>query len=206
MGSAERREREKQELRGKILDAARELFVGDGYDAVTMRRIAQRIEYSPTAIYLHFRDKEDLLREIVAQDFAALAAHFQKVAAIQDPVERLGACGRAYVDFGVANPQSFMMMFVLPRPQVEPKESAHFGDPQHDAYAFLRFCVDACMRDGRFRPDLDDPELIAQVLWAAMHGIAALHIGHANDRGLPMKKPEVATDLMLDTLMRGMRV
>ena len=74
MGTAERREREKQELRTRILDAARELFAEEGYDAVTMRKIAERIEYSPTAIYLHFRDKHALMRELCDEDFGALAA------------------------------------------------------------------------------------------------------------------------------------
>jgi len=204
MGSAERRERERTELRGKILDAARELFVADGYEAVTMRRIAQKIEYSPTAIYLHFKDKPELVAELVAKDFAALAMHFAKLSTIEDPVERLVRCGRAYVDFGLANPNHYMMMFVLPRPMIEPKEQDHFGDPQRDAYAFLRTTVEDCMRANRLRPELTDPELVAQTLWAAMHGIAALYIGMKNDRKLPMRKPEDVTDLMLDSLMRGM--
>jgi len=62
MGIIERRERERKAVRKKILDAARELFVAEGYDAVTMRRIAETIEYSPTAIYFHFKDKETLIR------------------------------------------------------------------------------------------------------------------------------------------------
>ncbi len=64
MGTKERRERERRELRKKILDAARELFVEQGYDAVTMRKIAQAIEYSPTAIYLHFKDKMAVMRAL----------------------------------------------------------------------------------------------------------------------------------------------
>ncbi len=73
MGTKERREREREELRTRILDAARELFAEEGYEAVTMRRIADRIEYSPTAIYFHFRDKEALMRELCDHDFRALA-------------------------------------------------------------------------------------------------------------------------------------
>ncbi len=69
LGTVERRERERQELRTRILDAARELFAEEGYDAVTMRKIADRIEYSPTAIYFHFRDKHALMRELVDARF-----------------------------------------------------------------------------------------------------------------------------------------
>src|SRR5262249_21218093 len=116
VGSAERREREKQELRTKILDTARELFVTDGYEAVTMRKIAERIEYSPTAIYLHFADKESLLLEVISAGFAALAAQFAKLVKVQDPIERLMKCGRAYVEFGLAHPNHYQLMFSIPAP------------------------------------------------------------------------------------------
>src|SRR5215468_8785389 len=89
LGTTERRERERQELRTRILDAARELFAEHGYDAVTMRGIAERIEYSPTAIYFHFKDKDALLRELCELDFAALAHEFRKIAKEKDPIERL---------------------------------------------------------------------------------------------------------------------
>ena len=93
MGTAERRERERQELRVRILDAARELFAEQGYDAVTMREIADRIEYSPTAIYFHFKDKEALLRELCDTDFATLARRVPE----DRPASRIrsSACGRS---------------------------------------------------------------------------------------------------------------
>ena len=76
MGTKERREREKVALKELIIDAARELFTEHGYDAVTVRMIADRIEYSTTALYVHFKDKEALLREICRTDFDQLAAVF----------------------------------------------------------------------------------------------------------------------------------
>ena len=78
MGLKERRVREKEVVRGKILDAARELFVAEGYEAVTMRKIAQAIEYSPTAIYLHFRDKEAVINAICDTDFLKLATRWSR--------------------------------------------------------------------------------------------------------------------------------
>src|SRR5829696_7163436 len=118
MGSLERREREKQELRGRILEAARELFLAHGYDAVTMRKIAERIEYSPTAIYQHFADKDALVAELCRHDFRNFAAHFARAAATEDPIERLRASGRAYFDFAVEYPQHYRLMFMAARPQV----------------------------------------------------------------------------------------
>src|SRR2546430_17158958 len=109
MGVKERREREREEVRGKILDAARELFVSDGYDAVTMRKIADRIEYSPTAIYLHFTDKEALLRELCATDYGSLAKQFQRLAKVEDPLERLPRIGPAHVAFASQGPDPYRL-------------------------------------------------------------------------------------------------
>ena len=137
MGSSERRERERLKVRGKILDAARKLFIQQGYDAVTMRKIAKRIEYSPTAIYIHFKDKETLLRELCAEDFQMLATVFQQVATIEDPVERLRQTGRAYVDFAVRYPNHYRLMFMTPRPPDFKEDESGKGDVQRDAYAFV---------------------------------------------------------------------
>lgn len=205
MGSRERRDREKSELRGKILDAARELFVEQGYDAVTMRKVAERIEYSPTAIYLHFADKEALLREIVGADFATLAAQFQKLARIDDPIERLIRVGRAYVEFGLAHPNHYRLMFgARPCPPMEPPPEAKPGDPSQDAYAFLRAVVIDAMEKKRLRPELRDPDLVAQVLWSGVHGIVSLQIDHAHAAHLSMRKARDITALTLEVLMRGL--
>src|SRR5258706_8452785 len=140
LGTTERRERQREELRGQILDAARELFAELGYDAVTMRKIAERIEYSPTAIYFHFKDKEALLRELCDTDFAALAHEFQKIARIADPMDRLRAIGRAYVAFAVGYPNHYRLMFMTPKPGGMRAEDSRLrrGNPEEDAYAFLR--------------------------------------------------------------------
>src|SRR5262245_13887112 len=122
MGVTERRERERQETRTKILDAARELFAELGYEAVTMRKVAERVEYSPTAIYFHFKDKESLMRELCEIDFGSLAHQFQKIAREKDPIERLRKIGHAYVAFGVDFPNHYRLMFMTPRPPVAHSE------------------------------------------------------------------------------------
>jgi AcrR family transcriptional regulator len=116
MGSVERRTRERTETRQRILDAAREMFVELGYDATTMRAIADRIEYTPTAIYHHFRNKEALLAELCAIDFRALGAAFQKIGAIEDPIERLRRTGQTYVEFGLRHPMQYQLMFMTRKP------------------------------------------------------------------------------------------
>ena len=94
MGITERREREREEVRRKILDAARELFATEGYAAVTMRKIAEAIEYSPTAIYGHFEDKDDLVHALCHEDFARLLAVFDGQTATADP-SSASACSGA---------------------------------------------------------------------------------------------------------------
>src|SRR5208282_2988908 len=101
MGVKERREREKSETRDKILDAARELFITEGYEGVSMRRVADKIEYSPTAIYVHFADKNELFHELCRQDFARLQQAVVPSDMPKDPLERLRQIGRNYIQFGV---------------------------------------------------------------------------------------------------------
>jgi AcrR family transcriptional regulator len=171
MGSPERRARAKVALRQRILDAARELFVNEGYDAVSMRRIAARIEYSPTAIYLHFPDKESILTALCDETFeklsARLTAHFTRTT---DPRARLRDGLRLYVEFGLAHPHHCTVSFLLKPRDVrvsEPRAS-------HRAFAFLQAAVAGAMAAGVIRPG--EVETTSQSLWAACHGIVALLI------------------------------
>jgi AcrR family transcriptional regulator len=207
MGSVERRERERQELRTRILDAARELFVEHGYEAVTMRKIADRIEYSPTAIYFHFRDKEALMRELCEEDFASLAGRFQKIARESDPVERLRKIGHAYVAFGLEYPNQYRLMFMTPRPPIahtEEYEAATRGNPERDAYAFLEATVAECIAKGRFRYGLTDAGLLSQAVWAATHGAISLPIAKSNDDWVDWRPTKKNAELIIDALIRGL--
>jgi AcrR family transcriptional regulator len=172
----ERREREKQELRSKILDAARALFVKHGYESVTMRKIAERIEYSPTAIYLHFKDKETLIAELCRHDFRAFGTRFLHLAKIADPIERMKKAGWAYLEFAVEHPQQYQLMFMTPQlPGTKPR-AGESEDPAQNAYVFLRATVAQAMAEGRLRPELTDVDLVAQTIWAATHGVVSLEI------------------------------
>jgi AcrR family transcriptional regulator len=93
MGVQERREREKQGIREEILEAARKLFVTEGYENVSIRKIAERIEYSPGTIYLYFQDKADILAQVNEETFSRLE---RKLAAINHDTEKrvMGAPAR----------------------------------------------------------------------------------------------------------------
>jgi AcrR family transcriptional regulator len=206
MGVQERRERERIETREKILDAARELFIAEGYDGVSMRKVAEKIEYSPTAIYVHFNDKEQLFLELCHSDFRRLAESFAVFAQTPDPVERLRRIGHAYIDFGLKNPNHYRLMFMTAHPQVpeEAKEEMGKGNPEEDAYAFLRKTVEEALAAGLFREELKDANLLAQTLWAGAHGVVSLQVAKGLDDWVPWRSMKKRADLMLDGLLEGL--
>ena len=206
MGVKERREREKSETRDKILDAARELFVTDGYEGVSMRRVAEKIEYSPTAIYVYFADKQELFHELCQQDYARLAEVFQSSAMSSDPIERLKQIGRTYVEFGMNYPNHYRFMFMTPHPPMEPNEEEckTMGNPELDAYAFLKWAVQQAISAECLRAELVDAELVSQTLWAAVHGVVSLNIAKSKDPWVDWRPVQDRAETMLDVTMRGL--
>jgi AcrR family transcriptional regulator len=206
LGTKERREREREEIRTLILDTAREMFAAEGYDAVTMRRIAERIEYSPTAIYFHFKDKQALIRELCEHDFLQLAQKFATIARIADPIERLRRAGQLYLQFGLDNPNHYRVMFMTPHPNIE-DHTLEQGNPEQDAYAFLKSIVAEAIEQKLFRKELTDVDLVSQTIWAGVHGVVALHIAKCNDGWVDWrpiaKRAESMIDLLLEGLTRG---
>jgi AcrR family transcriptional regulator len=206
MGVKERREREKSETRDKILDAARELFVSEGYEGVSMRKVAEKIEYSPTAIYVHFADKEELFRELCHQDYARLAEVFQSSVISNDPIERLKQIGAIYIDFGTRYPHHYKFMFMTPFPTHEPddKDREVMGNPEMDAYAFLKWAVQQAIDAWRFREGLTDAAIISQTLWASVHGVISLQIAKGADCWVDWRPIQERAEMMLDITMRGL--
>src|SRR5882762_2524527 len=120
MGVQERRARQKESIREEILDAARTLFVKEGYEHVSIRKIAEKVEYAPGTIYLYFRDKAEILDRICEETFARLAIRLEAISRDQaDPLDCLRRGLRTYVQFGVDNPNHYVVTFVqakqLPR-------------------------------------------------------------------------------------------
>jgi len=201
VGVRERRERQRESLRQEILDAAREMFLAEGYERVSMRRIAEKIEYSPTTIYLHFRDKADLFHHLCEETFAKLLDVHSRLAKTEgDPVELLRKGLRAYVDFGLAYPNHYTLSLIVPQPP-----GAHAGEmaeasPTGDAsFDFLRRAVANCTGSGAFRPC--DVETVSQSLWSAVHGVTSLLISHPE---FPWVDREALIDTTIDTMIRGL--
>lgn len=206
MGVKERREREKSETRDKILDAARELFATEGYEGVSMRKVAEKIEYSPTAIYVHFADKNELFRELCHQDYARLAEVFQGAVISIDPVQRLIQIGRVYAEFGIRYPNHYKFMFMTSHPGMEPDEDDReiMGNPEQDAYAFLKGAVQLAIEAGCFREEYTDAEIISQTLWAGIHGVISLQIAKCEDAWVEWRPVQDRVEMMLNVTMHGL--
>jgi AcrR family transcriptional regulator len=170
MGIAERKEREKEDVRRKILEAAHDLFETRGYQNVTMRAVAEAIEYSPTTIYHYFESKDALVEALCFADFERLSAAMNDQPLPANPIDRIRALGRAYAAFGIANPNHYRFMFMSPG---DWKRYAS-DTPPAQSYALLRGAVVDAMDQGLLaRADVD---LFAQVLWSGIHGVVSLLI------------------------------
>ncbi|HEY0591931.1 MAG TPA: TetR/AcrR family transcriptional regulator [Thermoanaerobaculia bacterium] len=202
---ATKRQQRKEHLREQIVDAARELFAAEGYEAVTMRRVAEAVDYAVGTIYLHFPDKESLIQEVCERDFGLLAARTAKIARDPDPVERLRRAGLAYFEFALANPNHYRVMFMADRPAIPPESVSHDRhDPQQDAYAFLRMTVAECIETRRFRPAMADVELAAQLVWAAVHGLASLRITKHYEGWIAWKPAKKSAAAMIEAVLQGL--
>ena len=172
MGIKERKKRYAGKMRGRILKAAMQLYVKGGYENVTMRRIAAKIEYSPGTIYLYFQNKKDIMLQLCYQGFERFLDHQDKLEGIADPLERLSAGGRYYLAFALENPELYELMFAT-------KEIFKESGPDEEAAplrAFRAFAknVKDCLDAGVFTDG--EAETTAIALWATLHGLASLLI------------------------------
>jgi AcrR family transcriptional regulator len=162
-----------ERLRREILDAARELFVAEGYGNVSLRKIARRIGYTPMSIYLHFRDKAEILDCICEETFLG----FRETAGGLDlgslgPRERLEAGLRNYIEFGLAHPHHYQLTFMTPLD--DPQSLERRKQIGRDAFQRLRRKIADCVDESRL-PGFD-LDAASQVIWAAVHGVTSLLI------------------------------
>ncbi len=157
----ERRERERAQRHQLIVTAARELAETEGWEAVTTRRLAERVEYSQPVLYSHFDGKTAIVSAVAMDGFSELAADLRR-ARLAGPEALRGVC-RAYLDFATERPALYQAMFVLP---TDLKFASAETPP------LLRACFDEFV--GCFREDNDRRELFAEVIWSALHGLAVL--------------------------------
>lgn len=175
MGIAERKEREREGVKDLILAAAREIFLAEGYENTSIRKIATKIEYSPGIIYNYFKDKNDLLLALHDKAFECkIEALFHSVQNISDPLERLRATGRSYLKYGVDNPADYELMFILSCTMDALAVKEEFWQDGAAAINMLKANILECMEKGYFRKDIN-PDHISLVLWSQVHGLVSLH-------------------------------
>ena len=196
---------ERQQLRNLIIDNARELFISRGAQAVTMREIAKRIGYSATSIYHHFEDKESLIRAICDTDFLALASSLKAVLQLPHPVERMLALCSGYAAFALSHPNHYRLRFMTDHPPIDPVlSSLKQKNVEQVAYFQLKSVVKRVYDAGYFRPNLYDVDLIAQTIWAAIHGVCSLQITMAQDTWVKWANISARLDLMQQMITHGL--
>lgn len=171
MTVATRKQREKEEMRQLILDAARSIFLEKGYDQASIRNIAERIEYSPGTIYLYFKEKDEIFHALHEEGFRRFLMQMQPLQHVADPFERLKAMGRVYMEFARNNKDFYDLMFIMQAPmKVEEKEEWIMG--KH-ALGHLKQVIADCQATGRFAGK--DVNFLSFSIWSAMHGMCALY-------------------------------
>ena len=190
-----RREKYKAELRGDILAAAREMFVRDGYEGFTIRKLAKQIGFSPGTIYLYFKDKKEIFDCLVDESFADLLAALPQPNETkpEDPVKLLRRSLRTYVRFGLDHSNHYRFSFSL---QSSSQPRPH---KQRAAYESLLRKVRLCIDAKRFQTS--DADLAAQALWAAAHGITSLFIDRPR---FPWANRGRLIDQVLDSAIDGL--
>lgn len=173
MGISERKERDKKKIRGLILKIAMNLFLEEGFENVTVRRIAEKIEYSPAAIYLYYNDKNDILYALHDIGFEKLYKQQQIILSTRDPWKRLKKHGKVYIKFALENPEYYNLMFIMRGPAKKIKENEEWKIGLR-SFEFLKRNIKECIDAGYLkRVNLD---VVAFAFWSLTHGIASLVI------------------------------
>ena len=201
MGAVERREREKAAFRELVLDAARKIVLSEGFEALTMRKIAEAIEYAPGTIYLYFKSRDDIAAELTSTGFEELLHAFAPAAGITDPVERLYRVGELYVQFGLERSETYRLIFM------ERYTSAVFDVEQpnsagEQALDYLVQAFDELRAQGRLATTAPS-KYLADAFWSAMHGIVSLKL---SCEGYPQTPTDDLVRTMGEILLRGVLV
>ena len=173
MGILERKERDRVEMRERIIDVAIEMFVKDGYEKTSIRNIAEKIEYSPATIYLYYKDKDELLYDVQAQAFEKLGQTFSEKIDAKDPLKRLEQIMKTYVWFGKKNPELYDLMFIIRAPMNVVGDTEDWRNC-HDAFGTLVQCLTECIEKKLVR--FNDPMVAAVSVWSMGHGLVSLDL------------------------------
>ena len=198
--SARKPKGEGHSRRAEILEAAERIFVEHGYEGATIRKIADEVGLSSTALYMHFADKGEILLQICRDAFDMLLASVRELAALDAPPEvRLRRMIEAYIDFGFAQPNAYRLIY-LTRP-LEARDGAQSAAQELGGELFAAFeeVVRETVEAGRMS---GDASTTAQAIWASGHGVVSLMI---TKQYFPWAERERLIGVLLDALFAGMQ-
>ncbi len=192
MGIAERKAKEKDDLKSLILIGAEKLFVEKGIEQTTIRNIADTIDYSVGTVYVYFKDKNAILHALHTKGFTQLGGNFKILYNVSDPMERLRAMGKVYITFALENPDMYDLMFSMRAP-MDFLESAHEDEWDEGTATFevLRNTVSQCIAGDHFKGH--DLEPLSFMIWSMVHGMCNLEIGRRTI-GVNLKEPETIVE------------
>jgi AcrR family transcriptional regulator len=185
--------------RGEILHAAERIFVREGYHGATIRKIADEVGVSSTALYMHFRDKSEILVEICEEAFAQLIAQNDQIAALPlEPVAKVRRMLDAYMQFGLDNPNAYQLVFASPPGALSDEKLCAMNALGMRCYGPFCDALRDAAKTGRLKGDV---EAVAEMLWGAAHGLVSLLI---TQRQFEWKAtPATLKGLMLDSVFHG---
>jgi len=175
MGIAERKAKEKEELKELILAAAKKLFIEKGIHQTKIRNIAHSINYSVGTVYVYYKDKNAILHDLHTLGFKQLGGEMRVLFSVEDPMERLKALGRVYIRFAVENPDMYDLMFIMKAPMdfLEQTKNDEWYEGKA-TFDFLLQTVQHCFNAGYFTGHRLEP--LAFTIWSAVHGMCGLNI------------------------------
>ena len=199
LGVKERQEREREAVARAILDAARDLFVAEGYQNVSIRKIAEKIEYSPAAIYGYFASKDDIFLALAEEGFRMLFARPEDPSAT-DPIDEIRAGFWRFYEFSKEHPEYFALMFLdrsVPRISQDWQRFGFVREMRRRIAAHIQGVIDA----GLF-PAGTEADTVFRILMASIHGVAVLHLC---ERLAPAENADALARDTLEAALTGLR-
>ncbi|MEI5984121.1 MULTISPECIES: TetR/AcrR family transcriptional regulator [Sphingobacterium] len=171
-----KKQKQKEDLKVLILEAAKKLFVQQGYESTSIRKIAQEIGFSPTTIYLYYKDKNDLIYALHQVGFTMMRDRFMPLGVVEDPFERLKAVGKNYIEFALDHPEYYEVMFMMKEPMdfLDQQCGSEQWQEGERVLEFLKMTVAQCQQQGYFKGMT--VEAVTMQAWAAVHGLVTLHV------------------------------
>lgn len=185
-------------LREEILDVSKELLLKHGFSKISMRKIAKKADVTATSIYLHFKNKDDLLLALVEESIANLNRVLRNALDEADsPIEQLKSLADAYVGYAMENPQEYEIIYMV-RPEEMPKYPKEKFQQVREIYELLAGIIQRGKERNLF--DVEDPLVSAYTLWAQIHGVVSVILGKRLDTRVPIER---FLDLATDHIIQG---